>query len=107
MSTYKNFDIDKAYTYLHIYHKNKQRSKQKLIEDLILLQNIVPTKNIVGSKIIIPCHYHLKTVENVLNDLGYTVNSYSTSTSGKLYSKNRNKSTSFSFVPTSYRTTKG
>lgn len=100
MSEFKRFNVDKACEYSVIYRQKRQHTKQKLVEELIILQLSQPLKTLVGSKIYLPSYYRSKTIESVLNDLGYTLSSYNISELRGLYGKVYNaKSTIFSFVP--------
>ena len=90
MSNYKTFDIDKARELRIVYKKKRHYAKEELVGSLITRQRI--NKNsIVGIYISLNHIYKKKTIQTVLDDLGYKLTFYKTA--------NIEKYTLFSFEP--------
>lgn len=95
MSNYEIFDIDKAEKLRIAYKQKCNHEKEKLIRSLIALQRTSIRKSIVGEKISIHYIYKKKTIETILNDLGYQLISYKI----KFHQKTSEEYTVFSFIP--------
>jgi len=81
MNKYELFNIREAKKYLTFYKWKKQYSKEMLTTELINWQHLFGNTSIVGVKISPSCCFGLKTVLEVLDDLGYTLTSYQVLTS--------------------------
>lgn len=72
-----NFNINVAKDFYLTYIKNRYFGKARFIEELISLQSSYGDKSIVGCELSIPRNYQKRTVQEVLNDLDYTLIEFS------------------------------
>lgn len=80
MSIYEIFDTDKAEKLLPVYKKRRHYAKARLLAELISWQYFFGNASIVGVKVSMEHRYKRKTIQTVLNDLGYIITSYKTIT---------------------------
>ncbi len=100
MTIVEKFDISKAFHLRDCYKKQRKISKQRLVESLISWQYFFGEKSIVGVTISLPCCYRKSTVESVINDMGYNLTYYNTSSQRDLYGVTHGRDTNFSFSKT-------
>ena len=94
-----DFNLDKALE-LSLKYKQEQNSyaKYKFINLLISRQNIYGDTSILGLKLSTPIYYGKNIVEDVLNDLGYTLVDFSYSRCKDSSQQTYLLSTNFSFT---------
>ena len=99
MSKFENFNLSKAEKFLANYKKNRHYAKEMLLTELISWQYFFGNSSIVGVKISTVQCYSRKTIETVLNDLGYMLTSYKTTTLKPYRRGISKKFVEFTFAP--------
>jgi len=107
MSNYKIFDIDKAEKLLPVYKKKRHYAKALLLSEIISWQYFFGNTSIVGVKISMKHHYKTKTINTVLNDLGYMLTSYKKFTIHPYTCGISETFIEFTFAPKDSETTEG
>lgn len=107
MSKYKIFNIDEAQRLLPVYKKKRNYAKAMLLTELISWQDFFGNSSIVGVKVSTEHRYKRKTIQTVLNDLGYILTSYRTVTTHPYCCVTSITFTEFTFTPKDFQTTEG
>lgn len=94
----KNFNISRAFELKEIYKKSHHYAKERFIEELVSYQYFFGSDSIVGCKLFTNHNYQKRTVESVLNDLGYELVTFSHTRQRGLYGQTFGLDTNFSFT---------
>lgn len=94
----KKFNIDRALRLSTIYKKKRQYAKVKFVESLISYQYFFGSTSIVGCKLSTPQNFQKRTLEAVLDDLGYHLATFSHTRQRGLYGGTYGLDTNFSFT---------
>lgn len=68
-----DFNVSEANRLLEIYKEKKSIAKTNFLKELITLNNNFQGRSIFDSKLLLESSYSKRTIDNVISDLGYTL----------------------------------